>query len=159
MNAERGVGMPIHPNAEDDYEGFVSTQRRRLPVDRKGVTHKVEIGPRKHEGYIIANCHEDGTLGEVFLHGFGKQGSTLDGWVQTTALLLSIALQYGAELPMLARKISHMKFEPYGDTNDPEIPRCRSAPDYILRRLALDFGTPQLNKELQAIFNNLERTR
>ena len=141
--------------AEDKMEGFVGPQRRRLPVNRDGITRKVEI--QGHEGYIIANRHEDGSLGEVFLHGFGKQGSTLDGWVQMTAMLLSIALQYGAELPMLARKISHVKFEPYGETNDPDIPRCRSAPDYILRRLALDFGTPQLNEELRKIHDELER--
>jgi hypothetical protein len=139
-------------------EGYVGPQRRRLEPDRSGITHKVEIdGPGgKVEGYIIANRHGDGSLGEVFLQGFGKQGSTLDGWVQLSAMLFSVALQYGAEFPMLARKISYVKFEPYGKTNNPLIPECRSVPDYIVRWLALEFGSAQLNVELERIHKQLE---
>jgi hypothetical protein len=103
------------------------------------------------EGYVFANSHEDGTLGEVFLAGFGKEGSTLEGWVQLSAVLFSIAIQYGAELPMIARKIAHMRFDPYGPTSDPQIPWCASVPGYVVHWLALRFGAPDLADEMRAI--------
>ena len=147
------------PNAEDAYEGYVGPQRRRMPEERAGVTHKIEIRDEQsgslYEGYIVANRHEDGALGEVFLHGFGKEGSTLEGWTQVAAVLFSIALQYGAELPMLARKLAHMKFPPGGTTANPEIPHCFSVPDYIVRWLALEFGDEELSADLRRIHTEL----
>lgn len=152
--------MPKSPHAEDSFEGVVGPYRHRMPRDRAGINHKVEILDETHggmlEGYIIGNLHEDGSLGEVFLQGFGKEGSTLDGWVQFSAILFSIALQYGAEFAMLARKTAHMKFEPYGKTTNPEIPYCRSVPDYLVRWLALRFGDDKLRAELDEIHKKLE---
>lgn len=151
---------PKTPNAEDEMEGEVSPQRHRMPSDRVGLTHTVkiqdEVTGQTQEGYIHGNVNEDGDLMEVFLSGFGKSGSTLEGWTQLAAILLSTALQYGAEFPVLARKISHMKFPPYGPTDNPEIPRCRSVPDYIMHWLVFRFGTTELWEELQAIDKELE---
>lgn len=153
--------MPKTPNAEDEFEGEVGPQRRRMPVERQGLTHKVEIQDtatgRWQEGYITANVNEDGELGEVFLAGFGKAGSTLEGWTQVAAVLFSIAIQYGAELPMLARKLAHMNFPPNGPTNNPEIPHCRSVPDYVLHWLALRFGDDDLRADLVRIDKELDR--
>jgi ribonucleoside-diphosphate reductase alpha chain len=141
-------------HAEDKMEGAVGEQRRKMPMNRKGITHKVNV--QGQEGYVIANVQEDGSLGEIFLHGFGKSGSTLDGWVQVCAILFSTAIQYGAELPMLIRKISHTKFEPFGETDNPEIPHCRSVPDYIMKYLALRFGDAALLNDLAKIDQELE---
>jgi ribonucleoside-diphosphate reductase alpha chain len=142
----------VSENAEDRYEGPVGPDRIRMPRDRSGMTVKVEITSpidgQTTEGYITANANPDGSLGEIFLTGFGKAGSTLEGWVQFAAMLFSIALQYGAEFPMLARKISVTKFEPYGSTNHPDIPWCNSVPDFIVRWLALRFGDDMLNDDL-----------
>lgn len=152
--------VPQTETAEDEYEGKVGPNRRRMPIDRHGITHKVEIHDEIHggvqEGYITANCQDDGTLGEVFLQGFGKSGSTLEGWVQLCALLLSTALQYGAEFPVLARKVSHMKFPPHGKTDNPDIPYCRSVPDYLMHWLVLRFGDDELGAELRKIDQELE---
>jgi ribonucleoside-diphosphate reductase alpha chain len=134
-------------------EGYVGPDRKRLPDTREGITHKVKINGMS--GYITANDHPDGSLGEIFISGFGQLGSSNAGWVNAFAIMLSIGLQYGAELPMLARKFSHMKFEPYGETDDEEIPRCRSIPDYVLRWLAYRYGDEELKKELQAIDERL----
>lgn len=143
-------------------EGAVGAGRRKMPEDRTGRTHKIEITDitdgSTYEGYVVANVYEDGTLGEVFIHGFGKEGSTLDGWTQVAAVLFSIGLQYQAEFPMLARKLAHMKFPPYGRTNEPRIPWCSSVPDYIVRWLALHFGTPELQEELAAIAKEMQAT-
>lgn len=125
-----------------------------MPVNRTGITHKVEIMSTTggvHEGYITANRRDDGSLGEIFLTGFGKSGSTLEGWTQFAAILFSVALRHGADFEKLTTKIAHMKFEPYGPTNNPEIPFCNSVPDYIVRWLALRFGTPELHAEIERI--------
>lgn len=130
-----------------------TSQRERLPVERPGITHKVEITDeetgQKQEGYIIANVYPDGRIGEVFLHGFAKSGSTLEGWTQLAALLLSISIQTTGDFPVLAKKISAMKFPPYGRTDNPDIPTCRSVPDYIVQWLALHFGDSKLREEMK----------
>lgn len=147
--------------AEDRYEGEVGPKRARMPVTRAGLTVKVEITDNNgftHEGYITANRNADGSLGEIFLTGFGKAGSTLEGWVQLSAMLFSCAIQFGAEFPMLARKISHMKFEPYGHTTDPNIPWCNSVPDYVVRWLALHFGSTRLQTDMAKIRAEMGQT-
>lgn len=139
-------------------EGAVGEQRERMADERVGITHKFTVYSEtggEFSGFIIANRKDDGRLGEVFLHDFGKQGSTLDGWVQTAAILFSIALQYGAEFPMLARKLAHTKFEPFGATDNVQIPYCRSVPDYIMRWLVLHFGTDELRAEMDRIHERL----
>lgn len=144
----------VQPHAEDAMEGEVGPGRKVMPKNREGFIHKVEIttpNGNRVDGYIIANPFEDGELGEVFLQGFGQGGSTLDGWTQAFAIMLSISLQFGAELPMLSRKFAHMKFEPFGTTDNPDIPRCQSVPDYIFRYLGYRFGDDKLKAELRKI--------
>jgi len=40
-------------------------QRRKLPDERKSITHKFDIAG--HEGYITVGMYEDGTPGEIFV--------------------------------------------------------------------------------------------
>jgi ribonucleoside-diphosphate reductase alpha chain len=114
--------QPETPFAEDAMEGFVGPDRRRMPDDRLGVTCKFSIGG--HEGYVTLNAFEEnGELGEMFLHGIGKDGSALRGFADAFAIMFSIALQYGAPLDMIARKLAHMRFDPQGKTDHPPSPR------------------------------------
>ncbi|HEX8207463.1 MAG TPA: vitamin B12-dependent ribonucleotide reductase, partial [Solirubrobacteraceae bacterium] len=113
---------------------------------RQSVTHKFSIAG--HEGYITAGTYEDGTLGEIFLTDFGKEGSTMRGMMNSFATAISIALQYGVPLEMLVRKFALMRFEPEGPTENPEIPVARSMPDYIMRWLALKFLDDETRAEL-----------
>lgn len=136
-------------HAEDSMEGEVGPNRQVLPGDREGLTHKVII--EGFEGYITANKQEDGSLGELFIHGFGQEGSTMIGMLNAYAIMVSIGFQFGAELPMLARKFAHMNFPPHGDTDNEEIPWCASIPDYIFRWLAQHFGDEALKEELATI--------
>lgn len=145
----------IKPHAEDTMEGEVGPEREVLPEDRDGITHKAVIGG--YEIYMTANRYPDGHLGELFVHGFGKEGSTMLGMVNAFAIMASIAFQYGAELPMLARKFAHMNFEPNGDTDNPDIPYCHSLPDYIFRWLAFNYGDTELKRDLAMI--DLEMAR
>jgi len=131
-------------------------RRKRMPAERSSITHKFSIGG--HEGYITAGMYEDGSVGEIFLTGIGKEGSTLRGMMNAFATSISIALQYGVPLETLVRKFSYMRFEPEGITTNPEIPFAKSMPDYIMRWLASRFLDPEIQEEL-GILTDAVRSR
>jgi ribonucleoside-diphosphate reductase alpha chain len=110
--------------------------RRRLPDERKALTHKFSIAG--HEGYITVGLFEDGEPGEVFIT-MSKQGSTISGLMDSLATSISLALQYGVPLAELCRKFSHTRYEPSGYTGNREIPLAKSITDYIFRWMALRF--------------------
>ncbi len=118
----------------------IQARRRRLPDERRSVTHKFEIGP--HQGYITVGLYDDGTPGEIFLT-MSKEGSILSGLVDAFATSISIGLQYGVPLKVVVAKFSHMRFEPAGETQNPNIPVATSIVDYVFRWLALKFLTPE----------------
>ena len=68
-----------------------------------------------------------------------KQGSTLSGLLDAFAIGVSLALQYGVPLKVLARKFIHSRFEPAGFTENPDIRVATSILDYMFRYLALRF--------------------
>jgi ribonucleoside-diphosphate reductase alpha chain len=115
----------------------VERQRKKMPRERESITHKFSVG--MHEGYITAGKYEDGELGEIFLTGIGKEGSTIKGLMNAFATAISIGLQYGVPLEDFVNKFSYMRFEPEGITKNPEIPFAKSLPDYIMRWLASRF--------------------
>jgi ribonucleoside-diphosphate reductase alpha chain len=121
-------------------------KRRRMPRERRSITHKFSIGG--HEGYITAGMYDDGTVGEIFLTDIGKEGSTLRGMMNSFATAISIALQYGVPLETLVQKFCYMRFEPEGMTTNPEIPFAKSMPDYIMRWLASRFLDVDIQEEL-----------
>jgi ribonucleoside-diphosphate reductase alpha chain len=118
--------------------------RRRLPATRASVTHKFSI--EGHEGYITAGLYEDGSPGEIWLT-MAKEGSTLSGMMDAFATSISLALQYGVPLRDLVNKFSHMRFEPSGRTENPEIPVANSIVDYIFRWLASQFMSEEEKEE------------
>lgn len=111
--------------------------------DIKGVTHKVQIGGFK--GFVTVNVTSDGDPFEVFIHDFGKLGSTMQGWADAFAIMLSIYIQAGGDVGRLAHRFARKSFEPYGKTDNPNIPWCDSLPDYVFRYLSLIY--PDLNLE------------
>ena len=65
-----------------------------------------------------------------------KEGSTIggpDGRARRRSI--SIGLQYGVPLRDLVNKFAHIRFEPAGFTNNPDIPIAKSIVDYIFRWL------------------------
>ncbi|CUS89124.1 ribonucleoside-diphosphate reductase class II [Candidatus Kryptonium thompsonii] len=114
--------------------------RRRLPDERNSITHKFSVAG--HEGYITVGMYPDGTPGEIFIT-MSKEGSTLSGLMDAFATAISLALQYGVPLKVLVDKFSHMRFEPSGFTNNPEIPIAKSIIDYIFRWLGKKFLKPE----------------
>jgi ribonucleoside-diphosphate reductase alpha chain len=110
--------------------------RRRLPDERKAITHKFSIAG--HEGYLTVGMYEDGNPGEIFVV-MAKEGSVVSGLMDSFATAISLALQYGVPVQVLVRKFTHTRFEPSGFTTNPQIPIAKSIMDYIFRWLALKF--------------------
>jgi ribonucleoside-diphosphate reductase alpha chain len=129
--------------------------RRKLPDERKSITHKFDIAG--HEGYIIAGMYEDGQPGEIFIT-MSKEGSTISGLMDSFATAISIALQYGVPLRGLVDKFSHMRFEPSGFTKNPDIPMAKSIMDYIFRWLATKFLDGDAQQEVGIVKQELEET-
>ncbi|MGK2877404.1 MAG: vitamin B12-dependent ribonucleotide reductase [Solirubrobacterales bacterium] len=132
--------------AEGAVEAGKIPHRRRMPVERRSLTHKFSIAG--HEGYITAGQYDDGTPGEIFLTDIGKEGSTLRGMMNAFATSISVGLQYGVPLETFVDKFSYMRFEPEGMTKNKEIPFAKSMPDYIMRWLASRYCDADLQEEL-----------
>jgi ribonucleoside-diphosphate reductase alpha chain len=115
--------------------------RRRLPDERRSITHKFSIGG--HEGYLTVGMYDDGSPGELFVV-MAKEGSVVSGLMDSFATSVSLALQYGVPLRVLVDKFSHTRFEPSGFTGNPDIPIAKSITDYIFRWLSLKFDKPLL---------------
>ena len=70
------------------------TARRRLPNRRRNTTHDLELDGRRSS--VCVGYFEDGTPGETFISG-PKIGSEMDSVLQDSAILASLALQYGPD--------------------------------------------------------------
>ena len=99
------------PSAEapEQRDLYIRAQRRKLPDERKSITHKFAIGG--HEGYIIVGMYKEGNPGEIFIK-MAKEGSTLSGFMDGLALSISIGLQYGVPLKGIVDKLTNTRFEP-----------------------------------------------
>ena len=114
--------------------------RRKLPDERRSITHKFSIGG--HEGYITAGMYDDGAPGEIFIT-MAKEGSTISGLMDAFATAVSFNLQYGVPLKFLVDKFAHLRFEPSGWTGNPQVPYAKSIMDYIFRWLGAKFLGPE----------------
>jgi ribonucleoside-diphosphate reductase alpha chain len=114
--------------------------RRKLPDERRAITHKFSIGG--HEGYITVGMYEDGAPGEIFIT-MAKEGSTISGLMDAFATAVSFNLQYGVPLKFLVDKFAHVRFEPSGWTGNQQIPYAKSIMDYIFRWLGARFLSPE----------------
>ena len=111
--------------------------RTKLPVDRNAIIHKFDIGGQ--DGYLTVGLYPNGTPGELFIT-MSKEGSTLGGLMDSFAVMVSMALQYGVPLADIARKLKGQRFEPAGFTGNVEIPSCTSVVDYIFQWLEKRFA-------------------
>jgi ribonucleoside-diphosphate reductase alpha chain len=121
------------------------TQRRRLPDDRTEIGRKFRVG--EYEGYIHVGLFEDGTPGDIFVD-IAKEGTTLAGLMNSFMISVSLGLQYGVPLEVYVSKFAHMRFEPAGMTNDPDIRAAKSIVDYIFRWMGKRFLTVEQQEEI-----------
>lgn len=119
--------------------------RRKLPDERRSITHKFVIYgrgydglPKEYDGYLTVGLYDDGSPGEIFVR-FAKmgarQGALLDAW----CVMVSIALQYGIALDKIIDKFRGWGFEPQGLTGNKAIHTCTSPMDYIVKWLDIRF--------------------
>src|SRR2546423_13360654 len=121
------------------------TQRKRLPDDRVEVGRKFKVG--EYEGYIHVGLYEDGTPGDIFVD-IAKEGTTLAGLMNSFMISVSLGLQYGVPLEVYVSKFAHMRFEPSGMTNDPDIRVAKSIVDYVFRWMGKKFLTVDQQEEI-----------
>ncbi|MBC7186024.1 MAG: vitamin B12-dependent ribonucleotide reductase [Calditrichaeota bacterium] len=137
--SKRTQPLSTSAKSENQAETKFKASRRRLPAERRALTHKFNIAG--HEGYLTVGLYDDGTPGEIFIV-MAKEGSVVSGLMDSFATAISLALQYGVPLKVLVNKFSHTRFEPWGYTDNPDIPFAKSIMDYIFRYLALKFLPP-----------------
>lgn len=142
--------QPLKTKSRDDEEAKIGTRevvrevivevpslkRKRLSKDVKGFRHKFNIGG--HKAYLMVNEYDDGSPGEIFVR-LGKNGSTLNGLVDSFTMMVSIALQYGTPLPVMIKSFIHQRFDPSGITDNPDIRFADSIYDYIFKYLDLHY--------------------
>ena len=147
------VAQPLSGKKDDGaQETLVSalppaplTQRRRLPDDREEVGRKFRVGD--YEGYIHVGLYEDGTPGDIFVD-IAKEGTTLAGLMNSFMISVSLGLQYGVSLEVYVSKFAHMRFEPSGPTNDPDIRVAKSIVDYVFRWMGKRFLSVDQQEEI-----------
>jgi hypothetical protein len=139
----------------------------KLPDERKALTWKLTIGqappsiintiteckctcggckcqaedpfdPSYVKAFVTVGEFEDGALGEIFVTP-DKEGSFARGVMDGFATLMSIALQYGVPLEVMAKKFVNGRFAPAGMTNDKSTPIATSFLDLMFRKLALRY--------------------
>ena len=115
-------------------------ERRRMPVDREGLTHKFVIRDtdESHKGYVTVGFYEDRSVGEIFVK-MDRQGSQVSGFVDAWAIAVSMLLQTGTSLQTVCEKFRGSAFRPSGLTDNQEIRVAKSPIDYIVRWLQLKF--------------------
>jgi len=116
-------------------EEVVRPVRRRLPDQRRSITHKFTVYS-KSVNHICANCgtevtleeggidlyltvgfFDDGSPGELFVK-LARHGNTLKGLCDQWLQAVSVGLQYGIPLQVFCRKGLFVAFEPSGPTDD-----------------------------------------
>lgn len=105
--------------------------RRKLPDNRPALIQKFDL--MGYEGYITTGYYPDtNEIGEVFIN-LSKEGSTLSGFADAFATMVSIALQHGVPFDLLVDKFLNARFEPSGMTTIPEIHTATSLVDMIFQ--------------------------
>ena len=128
---DKSAQQPLAP------AGMVAApRRRRLPDDRVEVGRKFRVG--EYEGYIHVGVFDDGSPGDIFVD-IAKDGTTLQGLMNSLMIAVSMGLQYGVPPEVYVSKLSHLRFEPSGPTNDADIRAAKSILDYVFRWIGKKF--------------------
>lgn len=125
--------MSAPPPMPSPKRSLHAAHRRSLPAERASVTHEFSIGG--FEGTLVVGLFDDGMPGEIFLHNM-KLGSSIQGFVDSWCIMVSIALQYGVPLQVIVEKYRYMNFEPNGFTSRGKV--C-SIPSYFVTWLEEKF--------------------
>lgn len=81
------------------------SNRRTLPQRRRAETFEIAFGGLKNSHIVTLGYYADGSLGEVFING-GKSGELVEAIARDGAVILSLALQFGASLDSIKSAIT-----------------------------------------------------
>ena len=146
------VAQPLSTKAGEQTELIAKPQRRVMPIDRNEVGRKFKVG--EYEGYIHVGMFPEGDPGDIFVD-IAKEGTTLAGLMNAFMIAVSVGIQYGVPLEVFVSKFAHMRFEPSGLTNDPDIRVAKSIPDYIFRWMGKRFLDAETQAELGVMSQSL----
>jgi ribonucleoside-diphosphate reductase alpha chain len=140
------VAQPLSSSGKDSKATppVLVHERKRLPDDRTEVGRKFRVGD--YEGYIHVGVFDDGSPGDIFVD-IAKDGTTLQGLMNSLMIAVSMGLQYGVPPEVYVSKLSHLRFEPSGMTNDADIRVAKSIVDYIFRWFGKRFLTAEQQEE------------
>jgi ribonucleoside-diphosphate reductase alpha chain len=122
------------PEVEEELKWMAV--RKKLDTTCESIRHRFNIGG--FEGYFHIGLYDDGSPGEIFIQA-SKNGSSLQGSLDSYATLFSLSLQYGVPLEKLIEKFKNQQFEPRGFTDNENIRSCTSIVDYLARWLEQEF--------------------
>ncbi|HYX87495.1 MAG TPA: vitamin B12-dependent ribonucleotide reductase [Gaiellales bacterium] len=138
------VAQPLQTKGAEQLIAAKPT-RRMMPIERQEIGRKFQVG--EYEGYIHVGLFPEGDPGDIFVD-IAKEGTTLAGLMNAFMIAVSVGMQYGVPLEVFVSKFAHMRFEPSGITNDPDIRIAKSIPDYIFRWMGKRFLDSETQAEL-----------
>jgi ribonucleoside-diphosphate reductase alpha chain len=130
------VAQPLQTKSSQPELIAAKPTRRVMPIERQEIGRKFQVG--EYEGYIHVGLFPEGDPGDIFVD-IAKEGTTLAGLMNAFMIAVSVGMQYGVPLEVFVSKFAHMRFEPSGITNDPDIRIAKSIPDYIFRWMGKRF--------------------
>lgn len=86
------------------------TGRQALPQRRHCETFEIDFGGLTKRHTVTVGYYDDGRPGEVFITG-GKSGEMVEAIARDGAILLSMALQYGADIHAVKGAITRDSFD------------------------------------------------
>lgn len=151
----------------DDKIAAEVSPRMRMPRTRQAIIHKIHVKSTmgEHEGYVMAGVYPDGRLGELFIEGFGKQGSFTQNALAAWATDFSIALQYGVPFEVLVGKHAWVSDETGGVVVPPTdgsvmvLTSCKSIVDYVARWLVAEFGDTELQSRMGVMTDAVKKLK
>jgi hypothetical protein len=81
------------------------TERRALPMRRRCETMQIDFGGLMKSHVITIGYYDDGSIGEVFINS-GRSGEPVEAIARDGAVVLSVALQYGASLDTIRHAVT-----------------------------------------------------
>jgi hypothetical protein len=81
------------------------SNRHVLPQRRACETFDLDFGGLARGHTVTIGFYDDGSIGEVFING-GKSGEVVEAIARDAAVILSLALQYGADLANMKNAIT-----------------------------------------------------
>jgi len=128
-SGDSGIGLALSPTR--------AKKRNPLPAKRFGYTQKAKIGG--HSIFLRTGQYEDGALGEIFLD-MHKEGAAFRSLLNSSAIAVSLGLQYGVPLEEYVDAFTFTRFEPNGMVSGHDhIKMTTSVLDLIFRDLALSY--------------------